>query len=182
MALVALVIMALMATLGILVDITGVLIRKQQLQTMLELGAAAGGRIISEKIAELANQNVAAGLVAPPNAVEAKYPEKFLTPIQRAWVQTDLGLRDAAADTTRDYALKNKPENFPPFDLRGDMDVIFPETYNDCVLQLPGKIISLKAVGRLRHPFILGKLAAALGSAEFLDLSATGLYSIRLCP
>ncbi len=173
--------MAILFVMAYLIDVTGILLRKQELQTMAELGAAAGGRVVAEKITELADEHVRRGDILPPEDDDAKnHPERFLTPEERLSIQTDSNMIAAVRLAAENIAGQNRPQGIAARDAR--VEVIYPSPrVNDCA-EASRKTLDIKVEVAYDRPFILGKLATEAGAGGTLQVKEAGLYRVTLCP
>ena len=133
-AIVVIVLLAILTMLAFFMNVGATLVTRTRLETMVELGAAGGGRIVAERIATLAGQNVQNGIFLPPSPEDSKHPEKFLTPEQRHWLQSDPSFIDEVKQTAREYVVKNQPARLTDFDAESDrfLTVEYPVAENLC--------------------------------------------------
>ena len=179
---VALLLLAILFVMAYLIDVTGILLRKQELQTMAELGSAAGGRVVTEKIAELADERVRRGEILPPAEGDAdarEHPERFLTPEDRTLLQTDPSIIDSVKSVALDIAGRNRPKAIS--ESAAIMTTTYPLKLNDCA-DASKKTVDIKVVVEYDRPFILGKLAAEAGKGDTMKIKEEGLYRVNLCP
>lgn len=196
LAIVAIMIVAILGVLAFLINITAALIRLQEFHNMADLGAAAGGRVVAEAIAERATQNVneeltarrqrvykSTGYLVPANPDDWRMPEKFITPGQRAYFENN----DIYNNVTREvnkYIFYNKPNVF----LHPNIAVEFP--FNESANRMMAnycsdpinKIVTVKVVLKANEVFPLARLADWLANQDHFNLSVVGLYEIKICP
>lgn len=169
---VAILVGAITVALALTIDIAALFVRRQELTTMAELGAAAGGLVVSSKIAEIAGERV-----QDPSPEEQRHPERYLTPEDRRFVQTDPALRNAVTAAAREYVMRNRPSSLSPFTDR-DITITYPVRENSCT-DPARRFVDAQTEIRYAYPFILGRIIAG---APTLPIRALSLFSIRLCP
>ena len=177
----ALLLVGFLALIAWAFDVTGMLIRRQELATMADLGAAAGGRLVGEEIAALATQNVETGMFPPPSEEDKKYPEKFITAEQREFIQTDTQFTVVVQTEIKKFIEANRMFSTSTFDAESNATITYPERINDCS-DTSNQHITLRVSLRYNYPYILPDVAELLKAPAAFILSANGFYRIKVCP
>lgn len=198
-ALVALTLMAILISLALFVNLGGALITRLRLQTMAELAAAGGGRVVAEKIARLQVEYLKNKLGREPTLEELKDdwpPQRHLTANQIANLQAP-AMVDQVAEAARNYLMLNKFSAFPAINSVNELEVlsdeepsaddkqtatiIYPAQINLCE-PAKTKTIKVKVILRYNYPILFGKFA--VNNSNFsngIKIVVTGIYSLVIC-
>ena len=156
MVLVALTLMAIVITLGFLLDVSLVLIKKQQLQSAAELGVSAGGGFVVQAIVD-----------------QGKTP---------AEVQ-DAAFANQVIDLTKKYIKLNLDthESWSKLSIDNIAEITYPKERNDCTNATSTDVL-VEANLTVPHTFLFGGLLKTLGGKESIDLKSNAKYRITICP
>lgn len=180
-AFVALLLMSILFVMAYLIDVTGILLRKQEFQTMAELGAAAGGRVVAERIAELADAHYEREELSQEPPPDKKHPEQYLAPEDRAYLQNNRAFIDEVKKAADDFADYNRPGALADAEVAVTVVYPFPKGENNCT-DASKKTLDIKVEVEYDRPFILGKLARQAGQGDTIKVREEGLYRVNLCP
>lgn len=161
-------------------NVGALLLTRARLQTMAELGAAGGGRVVAEKIAWLASKNV----TSPPPPEDKNKPEKYLNDSNLNFLQTDTTFIQEVKAGVQDYVGKNKLIALIDFDETKTEFVSITYSYpdrafNDC--KGNKKTVDVHVLVNYTYPFMLGKITEEITKKPGINLTATGIYSIAIC-
>ena len=184
MVLVALCLVAFLFMLSFMLDITAALIRKEQIQTMADLSAAAGGHEVARIVAELATEKYNEKHAKNPSLIlteyEIKHPEAYIDTNQRQRLQND---PTRVKGVVIDYVRKNQPANLTNFDPEANVTVKYPEHFIDCNSNPLDKKVRVEVEVRYTHRWIFGKLAEMSKAGTGVSLFASQVMgNTTICP
>lgn len=169
-------------------NIGGALLRRGQLETMAELAAMGGGRVVAEAIARRAADNYlrehpeAVGRAeAIPVAIRAR-PQAYLTAPDWEALQGEAARVQVEA-AARHYLERNRPRQLDLNQVR----IRYPVAVNRCdgaKRSAYGNNQTVEVIVELTilHPLLFEALLERLDSDKNLTLAATGVYIVPLCP
>ena len=187
MVMVALCMVAFLLMLSFMLDITSALIRKEQIQTMADLSAAAGGHEVARIVAELAQEKYNEKLTANPFLVlteyEKKHPEAYIDINQRQRLQNDSTYIGRVKSVVKDYVAKNQPASLTNFDPEANVTVKFPERYIDCNSNPLDKKVKVEVTVHYNYQWIFGELAKLSKAGPGVSLIASQVMgNTTICP
>lgn len=171
----ALMLVAVITVLLFFLSLGQTLFMRARLETMAELGAMGAGRVIAEQLADRAGANFTAVYEREPTAEEKQSPQRFITAEDLLELQTEETTIMRVKSEAERYVNLNAPRSgaFKPSGVR----VQYPLAVNTCdgLKQSAygnGKTVEVEVVASLEYALIWRKV----------QLSATGIYSIPVCP
>ena len=187
MIMVALCLVAFLLMLSFMLDITAALIRKEQIQTMADLSAAAGGHEVAKIVAELAQEKYNEKRAKNPWLVlteyEIKHPEAYIDTNQRQRLQNDSTYINRVKGVVTDYVAKNQPTSLTNFNPEANVTVKYPENFIDCQSNPLDKKVRVEVEVRYTHRWILGRLAEMSKAGTGVSLFASQVMgNTTICP
>lgn len=176
----ALLLSVLSVSLAMVIDIGAIALRREQLTTMVEAGAAAGGGEVAEAIATRASERTGGRALS---ADEAAHPERFLDESDRAAILTSPELISAVKISGQKIIAVNLPAagSKSRFDLNSLTTIEYPARTTDCTSS-DTLFAVVKASAQAKYYPLLGGLIALFSGDGSLPLQKDSYYRIRLCP
>ncbi len=163
-----------------IIDIGAIALRREQMITIAEAGAAAGGSEIAKAIATRASERTGGRVLSED---EAAHPERFLDESDRATILNN----PEFINTVKISARKIIDVNLPPagsksrFDLNSLSSVDYPAREVDCSTSENIFAVIKISVDAKYYP-LLGGLLHLFKDDGSLPLHQESYYRIRLCP
>lgn len=180
---VALFLLGLITLLAFFMNLGEALLTRARLQTMAELGAMGGGRVVAEELAERAGRIFLVKFQRAPDKEEQKLLYQFLEVEDVRELQEDKKVVGEVHRRVKDYVAKNQP----PGITLASATTTYPLVFNLCDgnkssgfgnADTVEVLVELAAPHQLLFPTLLKSLAIQ----PEITLSATGIYSVRVCP
>lgn len=162
------------------IDIGAIALRREQLTTMAEAGAAAGGRVVADYMTTLATIHTEGRTLSQS---EAEHPEHFLTEDDRTRLLTDQELKEAVTTEAQKIIDLNHPPSgtHQHFDLNEIATIEYPARETDCA-QSEKQFAVVKISLQAKYYPLLGRLIALFSGDGSLPLVKTSYYRLRVCP
>lgn len=182
-AVVAVSLLTILLWLAFLIDLGGLLIRREQVTNMAELAAAAGGRQVADAIA------YAAGVREPnPTPEQKKHPEGVIKPDDRTAIEDGsyqlpgATVGEAVKSEAKKYALINAPTNMNFNSSDENLYIEYGKDLNNCADDPDQKKIPILVNVRSTYQFFFSNVLKIFHLRESVPISATSTYQILICP
>lgn len=153
------------------------------METMAELGVAAGGRVLAEDIAVRADQNVKNGIVPPPqNADDRQHPERFLTDNDRDELQSSPAEINSVTTAIKGFIKKNALANLTSLDVNDPVAVVITYPVQNNLCGGVDKTVDIKVALSYTYPFFMERLSTAATGQPGIKLEAESTYNLVICP